>query len=74
MSTLVASKHYDILYEQQKKHEYGSMDKHVRQGEDWVGKRVGIAGYGSIGRQGMHLARSVTGAIPNRDVLAAHPA
>ena len=52
MTTLVASKHFTILYESQKEHHYGAQDKHIRETEDWVGKRVGIAGYGSIGRQG----------------------
>jgi phosphoglycerate dehydrogenase-like enzyme len=52
MTTLVASKHYAIFYESQKEHRYGAGDKHLRETEDWVGKRVGIAGYGSIGRQG----------------------
>ena len=52
MTTLVASRHYPILYESQKEHRYGVQDKRIRETEDWVGKRVGIAGYGSIGRQG----------------------
>jgi phosphoglycerate dehydrogenase-like enzyme len=52
MTTLVASRHYPIFYELQKRHLYGTQDKHITVAEDWVGKRIGVAGYGSIGRQG----------------------
>jgi phosphoglycerate dehydrogenase-like enzyme len=52
MTTLVASKHYQQLYEGQKEKKWVHNMAQVRAGTDWVGKTVGIAGYGSIGRQG----------------------
>ena len=51
MMTLVASRHYDVTHDAQKAHQWGVQDSHLRDTSDWVGKRVGIAGYGSIGRQ-----------------------
>jgi phosphoglycerate dehydrogenase-like enzyme len=52
MATLVASKHYNLLYEGQRAHQW-KPDRKVLMGvTDWVGKTVGVAGYGSIGRQG----------------------
>ena len=51
MMTLVASKHYDVTHDAQKAHHWGLQDQHLLETTDWVGKRVGIAGYGSIGRQ-----------------------
>jgi len=52
-TSLAASKHFAIAYEWQKKHQWGGEElKVLAEGTDWVGKRVGIAGYGSIGRQG----------------------
>ena len=52
MSTLVLSKNYKKLYELQKQHKWGRVNQDFPQPDDWVGKRIGIAGYGSIGRQG----------------------
>lgn len=52
-SCLASSKNFITTYENQKKHHWGSQthrDMYSSQ-TDWVGKRVGIAGYGSIGRQ-----------------------
>ncbi|KAJ9628289.1 uncharacterized protein PV06_01268 [Exophiala oligosperma] len=51
MTTLVASRHYALEYEWQKQHHWGQADRMKLTGTDWVGKTVGIAGYGSIGRQ-----------------------
>ncbi|KAJ9500785.1 hypothetical protein H2202_004001 [Exophiala xenobiotica] len=51
MTTLVASRRYAIEYEWQKDHFWGQGEKRGLVGTDWVGKTVGIAGYGSIGRQ-----------------------
>lgn len=53
MSILVASKHYNILHDQQKDHFWGQNDRHFNDTRDHVGQRVGVLGYGSIGRQGM---------------------
>ena len=52
MTTLAFSKQYNSTYEFQKQHIWSSNRFHASQRYDWVGKRVGIAGYGSIGRQG----------------------
>jgi phosphoglycerate dehydrogenase-like enzyme len=52
MSTLVISKNYKKMYELQKEHKWGKPNQDFPDPDDWVGKRVGIAGYGSIGRQG----------------------
>ncbi|KAL1965768.1 hypothetical protein VTN77DRAFT_5089 [Rasamsonia byssochlamydoides] len=51
MNWLVASKQYNELYEAQKKHEWKKWSSFRTSVEDHVGKRVGILGYGSIGRQ-----------------------
>ncbi|KAL6246415.1 hypothetical protein RBB50_006651 [Rhinocladiella similis] len=51
MTTLVASRHYALEYEWQKEHYWAQREKLQLAGTDWVGKTVGIAGYGSIGRQ-----------------------
>ena len=55
MNTLAFSKQYNSSYELQKQHIWGKNHYHASQRHDWVGKRVGIAGYGSIGRQGKRL-------------------
>jgi phosphoglycerate dehydrogenase-like enzyme len=50
MMDLVHSHNYIELYESQKRKEWvQSRGMHVR---DAVGRRVGVLGYGSIGRQG----------------------
>ncbi|EXJ88461.1 hypothetical protein A1O1_05391 [Capronia coronata CBS 617.96] len=51
LTTLVASKHYATQYEWQKQHRWATDRSELRGTTDWVGKTVGIAGYGSIGRQ-----------------------
>ncbi|KAL2432224.1 hypothetical protein ABEF95_004374 [Exophiala dermatitidis] len=51
MTTLVASKHFTVQYEWQKQHHWAHDRSQLRGTSDWVGKTVGIAGYGSIGRQ-----------------------
>lgn len=52
MTALVQSHSYNRLYEAQKEKRW---DKHRNETKvkDMVGQRVGILGYGSIGRQGM---------------------
>ena len=52
MTTLVASKHYNILYEGQKAGKWDQDRRGLMGQTDWLGKTVGVAGYGSIGRQG----------------------
>ena len=51
MMTLAAKRHFGVTYEAQKRHQWASNDPHFRSISDFVGNRVGIAGYGSIGRQ-----------------------
>ncbi|OAL35235.1 hypothetical protein AYO20_05489 [Fonsecaea nubica] len=51
MTTLVLSRRYATEYEWQKQHHWGTGREMLIDGTDWVGKTVGIAGYGSIGRQ-----------------------
>lgn len=56
MTYLVQSHHYNMLYEKQKRNDwakdsFASVSHQVR---DLVGQRLGVLGYGSIGRQGMY--------------------
>ena len=58
MTYLVQSHHYSLLYEKQKKNEwakdsFASVSHKVR---DLAGQRLGVLGYGSIGRQGEEAA------------------
>ena len=55
MTTLASSKRFGTSYEDQKNHAWGANRAALANVSDWVGKRVGIAGYGSIGRQGEFL-------------------
>ena len=56
LTTLALSKHFLMTCKWQEEHNWTN-DKGVFMTDtDWVGKRVGIAGYGSIGRQGRWLA------------------
>ncbi|OQN97244.1 hypothetical protein B0A48_16786 [Cryoendolithus antarcticus] len=61
MTALVQSHKYKQLYELQKEHRWGKTgagdDYHnVR---DWVGRRIGVLGYGSIGRQVGRVAKAL---------------
>ena len=61
MTGLVQSHHYNLLHDFQKKHEWGKKgpgDAHL-QVRDWVGQRIGILGYGSIGRQVGKVAKAM---------------
>lgn len=60
MTTLIASRHYAVEYEWQKEHHWGTERRMLNGGTDWVNKTVGIAGYGSIGRQGELLLQLLT--------------
>ena len=53
---LTFSKHLYIMHDWQREHQYGGPSgpagrRALGGTTDWVGKRIGIAGYGSIGRQ-----------------------
>ncbi|KAJ0421324.1 hypothetical protein BJY00DRAFT_282530 [Aspergillus carlsbadensis] len=51
LNWLAASRKFSTTYEDQKKHVWGAHDKYVHGIQDHVGKKIGILGYGSIGRQ-----------------------
>lgn len=51
MNWLVASRKFVDTYESQKNHEWGPAMKYMTGMSDQVGKKLGILGYGSIGRQ-----------------------
>ncbi|KAJ6010056.1 hypothetical protein N7522_005072 [Penicillium canescens] len=51
MNWLVSSRKYVQTYEAQKGHRWDSKTQYMRGMHDQVGKKVGILGYGSIGRQ-----------------------
>jgi len=57
MTMLVRNHFYNTLYEQQKARDWSSTT--VRGVKDYVGQRLGVLGYGSIGRQGMFLVTSL---------------
>ncbi|KAL4786602.1 hypothetical protein BJX76DRAFT_365385 [Aspergillus varians] len=59
LNWLVASRKYSITYEDQKKHIWGSGGEYTDGIQDHVGKKVGILGYGSIGRQIARVAVSL---------------
>ena len=52
MNWLVASRLYDQTAQWQKEHHWPSNKDLLNKLQDHVQKRVGILGYGSIGRQG----------------------
>lgn len=52
MTTLALTKSYNIMYENQKHQKWDSRAPQLTFSGDWLGRTVGIAGYGSIGRQG----------------------
>ena len=56
MTALVQTHGYKALYELQKKHEWGKPNFAVR---DRVGLRLGVLGYGSIGRQVGRVAKAM---------------
>ena len=61
MTSLVHSHKYKQLYELQKKREWGkrSGDSDYHQVRDKVGQRLGVLGYGSIGRQVGRVAKAM---------------
>lgn len=54
LTWLASSKHYNMLYEGQKRHEWVASEYNKKRSEDHEGKKVGILGYGGIGRQGTY--------------------
>ncbi|KAL4893254.1 hypothetical protein BDV59DRAFT_177882 [Aspergillus ambiguus] len=59
MNWLVASRKFVSTYESQKKHEWGAPMDYMTGMSDQVGKKVGILGYGSIGRQIARVASAL---------------
>lgn len=59
LNWLAASKGFVRTYENQKQHVWGNVDEYMYGLHDQVGKKVGILGYGSIGRQSMLLTASM---------------
>ncbi|KAL8803416.1 MAG: hypothetical protein Q9182_003214 [Xanthomendoza sp. 2 TL-2023] len=63
MTMLTSSRHYNILHNWQKSHFWGNEDKRsiglLRSLHDKVGQRLGVLGYGSIGRQVGNVAKAM---------------
>lgn len=59
MNWLVSSRMYDQTSEWQRKHIWTHNQSLMHKMEDSVSKRVGILGYGSIGRQGINYTISL---------------
>lgn len=61
MTALVHSHRYPKLYEWQKDHHWGKGDNHadLMHISDMVGQRLGVLGYGSIGRQVGRVAKAM---------------
>ena len=63
MTTLAHSHHYNLLHRWQREHSWkkGSSedDQTLRQVHDLVGQRLGVLGYGSIGRQAARVASAM---------------
>ena len=51
MNWLTSAKKYTDTYEAQKQHHWTDINEYMPVGSDQVGKKAGILGYGSIGRQ-----------------------
>lgn len=65
MTALVQSHKYKQLYELQKEHKWGKHGGDYTSVRDMVGRRLGVLGYGSIGRQVGRVAKAM-----GMDVLA----
>lgn len=59
MSALVRSHRYNILHDLQKEHKWGKFGGEQHDVRDWVGRRLGVLGYGSIGRQVARVAKAM---------------
>ncbi|KAF2436606.1 2-hydroxyacid dehydrogenase [Tothia fuscella] len=58
LTLLVQNHHYNLLYEQQKTHTWTKYHE-VKDVKDYVGQRLGVLGYGSIGRQAARIAKAL---------------
>jgi len=54
MNWIIASRKHFQIYEAQKAHRWDDKDQYLRGNHDQAGRKVGILGYGSIGRQSMN--------------------
>ena len=61
MTTLVQSHSYNLLHRWQREHQWRKdfAQAHMREGHDLVGQRLGVLGYGSIGRQVARVASAM---------------
>jgi len=61
MTALVQSHKYNLLHDLQKQHQWGKegMSRELNKSRDMVGQRVGVLGYGSIGRQVGRVAKAM---------------
>ncbi len=59
MTLLVQSHKYNGMYEQQKKHNWSRGHTNLNAVRDMVGQRIGILGYGSIGRQAARVCQAM---------------
>lgn len=59
MTSLALAKNYNLMHDHQKQHKWDSRSVGLLKRRDWYGKTVGIAGYGSIGRQGQQASSSI---------------
>ncbi|KAI4149314.1 MAG: hypothetical protein L6R39_002526 [Caloplaca ligustica] len=59
MTMLASSHHYALLHKLQKQHEWNGAVSLLRNLHDKVGQRLGVLGYGSIGRQVGRVAKAM---------------
>lgn len=59
MTALTQAHSYDIFHEQQKRREWNPRHAHDHPVRDLAGQRIGILGYGSIGRQVGRVAKAM---------------
>ena len=71
MNWLVASRQYARLYEAQKEHRWDDKGPYILRSHDQAGKKVGILGYGSIGRQSMYPQTTIF-RLPSRSDSSAN--
>jgi phosphoglycerate dehydrogenase-like enzyme len=59
MTSLILSHKYGFLAALQKQHQWGSAGREYIHVRSWVGRRIGILGYGNIGRQVGNVAKAM---------------